>query len=125
MSITTSKRNRVYRRDGYCCVQCGSKENLTLDHIIPKALGGSCSAKNLQTMCGTCNQKKGKEFFVSGPALKHKFITKYLGKFIRNNLKKDIREQIWFAYKQAGAAGAKNIVESIMADRYKKNDHLH
>jgi len=27
-------------RDGRVCVYCGSSENLSLDHILPKSLGG-------------------------------------------------------------------------------------
>jgi CRISPR/Cas system Type II protein with McrA/HNH and RuvC-like nuclease domain len=33
-------RPRIYRRDNYECVYCGSKKNLTIDHILPKSKGG-------------------------------------------------------------------------------------
>ncbi len=47
------------RRDGHACVYCGSKKNLTIDHIIPKSKGGDNTWKNLVTCCSPCNLKKG------------------------------------------------------------------
>lgn len=35
------------------------KNMMTQDHIIPKCSGGSDSIENLQTMCSSCNHKKG------------------------------------------------------------------
>jgi 5-methylcytosine-specific restriction endonuclease McrA len=52
------RRERIYERDGYRCVECGTDENLTLDHRIPKSRGGSNEDSNLQTMCAACNQAK-------------------------------------------------------------------
>ncbi len=49
----------VWRRDGGSCVGCGSRENLEFDHVIPVALGGSGTARNLQLLCETCNRQKG------------------------------------------------------------------
>lgn len=40
------------------CRYCKSKENLTIDHKIPKALGGSDEKKNLQCLCLRCNTIK-------------------------------------------------------------------
>ena len=37
------------------CAYCLSKENLTIDHKIPRAQGGSDDIKNLQCLCMTCN----------------------------------------------------------------------
>ena len=52
-------RHRIMRRDGYSCVYCGSKKNLTIDHVIPKSKGGDNTWKNLVTCCSPCNLKKG------------------------------------------------------------------
>ena len=49
----------VYERDGYRCVQCGGIEDLTIDHIYPWILGGADTADNLQTLCRSCNCRKG------------------------------------------------------------------
>jgi 5-methylcytosine-specific restriction endonuclease McrA len=51
-------RNRIYRRDNYECVYCGSKKDLTLDHVIPKSRGGKNEWVNLVTSCFKCNIKK-------------------------------------------------------------------
>jgi len=48
----------VWRRDQGKCVQCGSKEKLEYDHIIPVAKGGSNTARNVQLLCEKCNREK-------------------------------------------------------------------
>ena len=52
------QRKRVYTRDEFKCVKCGSTENLTLDLAVPRADGGKTTDDNLQTMCKPCNSKK-------------------------------------------------------------------
>jgi 5-methylcytosine-specific restriction endonuclease McrA len=52
-------RARIYKRDGYKCVYCGSNKNLTIDHVLPKSRGGTNRWTNLVTCCGSCNRKKG------------------------------------------------------------------
>ncbi|MCH7471445.1 HNH endonuclease [bacterium] len=49
----------VWKRDGGCCVQCGSKENLEFDHIIPVSKGGASTTRNIQLLCEHCNRTKG------------------------------------------------------------------
>ena len=51
-------RNRIYKRDNYECVYCGSKKELTLDHVLPKSKGGRNEWTNLVTSCMKCNRKK-------------------------------------------------------------------
>ncbi|WNJ21453.1 HNH endonuclease [Pontibacter sp. G13] len=52
-------RHNVFKRDGYRCVYCGTKEDLTIDHVIPKSSGGRDTWDNLVTACQKCNSKKG------------------------------------------------------------------
>lgn len=53
-------RERIFERDGHRCTYCGSTENLTIDHIIPRCRGGArWDASNCRTACRSCNQMKG------------------------------------------------------------------
>lgn len=49
----------VWQRDGGRCATCGSNLNLEFDHIIPLAMGGANTMRNLQLLCETCNRRKG------------------------------------------------------------------
>lgn len=51
-------REAIFDRDERKCRRCGSDEELTLDHIVPRARGGSNRRENLQTLCFVCNNKK-------------------------------------------------------------------
>jgi len=57
--ISASLRTKVFERDAYRCVKCGSWKDLCADHIYPEFLGGETTLDNLQTLCRTCNTKKG------------------------------------------------------------------
>lgn len=50
------------------CPYCGGDfkddSDVTLDHLLPKAKGGSDSADNLVAVCKSCNSSKGKKDFV-------------------------------------------------------------
>ena len=41
------------------CAYCGSDKELTIDHIVPKAHGGTDFTKNCLCACQSCNQDKG------------------------------------------------------------------
>lgn len=59
--MTVSKRTRfeVFRRDKYACRYCRSTENeLTIDHVVPIALGGTDDPSNLVACCRDCNSGK-------------------------------------------------------------------
>jgi 5-methylcytosine-specific restriction endonuclease McrA len=53
-------RKNILRRDGFKCAYCGRSDlPLTLDHIVPRARGGSDSWENLVCACTACNNRKG------------------------------------------------------------------
>lgn len=53
-------RKNILRRDTHKCQYCGRSDlPLTIDHLNPKARGGSDSWENLVAACTKCNNKKG------------------------------------------------------------------
>jgi 5-methylcytosine-specific restriction endonuclease McrA len=58
-SFRSQHYDALVRRDGERCRHCGGTHELTVDHVIPKALGGTNSRTNLQLLCRECNQAKG------------------------------------------------------------------
>jgi len=53
-------KRESFRRDNHTCQYCGRRgSNLTLDHVIPRRLGGKYSWENLVTACAACNHRKG------------------------------------------------------------------
>ena len=74
-------RVQVFEKDFYTCQMCGIKPEaiptnyngrytlaieplsfLVVDHIIPWKKGGATNISNLQTLCATCNSKKGNKY---------------------------------------------------------------
>ena len=53
----------VWQRDEGKCVKCGSQERLEFDHIIPVALGGSNTERNIQLLCEICNRSKAQMYY--------------------------------------------------------------
>ena len=58
-TLSVSKVLAVFANDSYACVRCESRDNLTIDHIIPVSGGGGDDRDNLQTLCRPCNLQKG------------------------------------------------------------------
>ncbi|MEX0594136.1 MAG: HNH endonuclease [Balneolaceae bacterium] len=56
--IVLTRRN-VMRRDRQTCQYCGTRSDLTLDHVMPKSRGGKDTWENLVTACNRCNVRKG------------------------------------------------------------------
>ena len=54
-----SLRRLIFQRDGLKCKNCGSNEKLCIDHIVPVKRHGDNRPSNLQTLCKSCNSKKG------------------------------------------------------------------
>jgi 5-methylcytosine-specific restriction endonuclease McrA len=59
-AVTFSRRN-IYKRDRYTCQYCGAQpgtEELTLDHVLPRAQGGISTWENCVLACIGCNKRK-------------------------------------------------------------------
>jgi len=57
--IPTSVKLEVWKRDKGQCVECGSKNNLHFDHILPYSKGGtSLKIENIQLLCARHNLQK-------------------------------------------------------------------
>ena len=52
-------RFNVFLRDGFACQYCGTSDDLTFDHLIPRSKGGRTTWENIVTACAPCNLKKG------------------------------------------------------------------
>ena len=52
-------RHNIFKRDGGTCQYCGTTNDLTLDHLIPRSKGGKSTWTNLVTACQRCNSMKG------------------------------------------------------------------
>jgi 5-methylcytosine-specific restriction endonuclease McrA len=52
-------RFNVFLRDRFSCQYCGSDQELTFDHLLPRSKGGQTNWNNVVTACSSCNVKKG------------------------------------------------------------------
>lgn len=55
-------RANIYARDEYRCQYCGEQfaaVDLTFDHVVPVAAGGTKGWENIVTACQPCNRRKG------------------------------------------------------------------
>lgn len=55
-------RRNIYARDGSRCQYCGKRfvtQELSLDHVVPRARGGAATWDNIVCCCTSCNVKKG------------------------------------------------------------------
>jgi len=58
---TKFSRVNIYGRDKYACQYCGAKKviaELTYDHVVPRAQGGTTTWTNIVTCCSDCNREK-------------------------------------------------------------------
>ena len=59
-TVHFSRRN-LYKRDQMTCQYCGAmpgSSELTIDHVLPRAQGGTTTWENCVLACLPCNQKK-------------------------------------------------------------------
>jgi len=58
-AIAFTKKN-ILKRDSFTCQYCGRNggERMTIDHVIPKSLGGRTVWENVVSACRMCNLRK-------------------------------------------------------------------
>ncbi len=55
-------RRNLFARDGHLCQYCGQSKptnQLSLDHVVPRSLGGLTTWENIVCCCLRCNSRKG------------------------------------------------------------------
>lgn len=60
-SVRLSRRN-IFARDRGICQYCGcrpTRDEVSIDHVIPRSRGGTSTWENLVLACTACNRKKG------------------------------------------------------------------
>lgn len=57
----TERRRIVWQKTGGICAHCGNTvygNHQTIDHFIPKSLGGGFDMRNLVPLCRACNMQR-------------------------------------------------------------------
>ena len=65
--VVFSRRN-LFRRDRNTCQYCGKKfptEDLSIDHVVPRSMGGHSAWTNCVVACLSCNARKGNRMLSS------------------------------------------------------------
>jgi len=65
-------RFNVFLRDKFSCQYCGSGDELTFDHLLPRSRGGKTNWDNVVTACSNCNVQKGGRLLTSSGMLLQK-----------------------------------------------------
>ena len=55
-AIPKKVKDAVWKRDGGCCVWCGSPYASPCAHYISRAQGGLGIEENILTLCGSCHR---------------------------------------------------------------------
>ena len=61
-NVVAFSRCNVFKRDRFTCQYCGCRpgsEELTIDHVVPRAQGGTSAWVNCVLACVECNHRKG------------------------------------------------------------------
>jgi exonuclease III len=83
-----------------CCCFCGSTENLSIDHLIPRKKGGIDEGDNLILACRSCNSSKGKKDLMEWYDFKGEFpplliFRRYLKLLIKYCANQNLMEMNW------------------------------
>jgi 5-methylcytosine-specific restriction endonuclease McrA len=56
--FTTEEWLALLELYGGRCLRCGTRERISVDHVVPLSLGGGNSIDNIQPLCEMCNSLK-------------------------------------------------------------------
>lgn len=73
MHITSLYEDEKCKLNDPKCVYCGTNQMLTLDHLIPRFLGGEDSGDDLVCACRSCNSSKNKKDLLDWCSEKNEF----------------------------------------------------
>ena len=103
LSIKRAVKHSALRDCGRRCVYCGvalAADSATLDHVHPRAKGGTNEPGNLVSACGGCNRLKGDmlphEFFLRYPWAGANFVR--YARTVHRALKRGARRAVSLAY---------------------------
>lgn len=93
-------RQNMYLRDLFTCAYCDETfdyHELTIDHVIPRALGGRTNWENAVTACKSCNHKKGDKLHMQPKTLPYRpeywsLVSKWKSRPVR------IEHPSWYQY---------------------------
>jgi 5-methylcytosine-specific restriction endonuclease McrA len=94
-------RRSIFARDNYTCQYCGATgKDLTIDHVIPKRMGGPMSWENLVTCCRRCNTKKGDKLMdkIGMKLTRHPRRPRYTPYISLNKYVAGTRHEVWRDY---------------------------
>ena len=64
-------RFNLFLRDEFHCQYCGTRGDLTFDHVVPRAAGGVTSWENVVAACSKCSrEKRSKSLHRAGMSLR-------------------------------------------------------
>lgn len=78
-SIPSSVKQKVYARDGGCCVWCGKYGAMPEAHFIPRSKGGLGIEENILTLC-----RPHHELFDRGPIEKREEMRTYFRDYLKS-----------------------------------------
>ena len=92
-------RSNIFLRDVFQCKYCSNtfpKNELTLDHVVPKSKGGISSWENVVTACKSCNLDKGNKSILPKRDPEKPTYRQLLNGY--PTLKEDYKDKEWVKY---------------------------
>ena len=68
------RKREVWKKADGVCAHCGKAVNdalRTIDHVIPKSLGGTDDTRNLMPLCTKCNKRRSSDDIEPGSYYKY------------------------------------------------------